>query len=508
MRGAVGFTTIMRSAVFLLPMILGTPGLAWGQSGAPLPPSAPPPPSAEASAPEDYPFGESKEPLEELTRWLGEQTDSSGRRCALYNIVPTPDGTFVACGAAGLWVVRFEETGKPKLVETRGLSGDVVGLFREDGRIWVKVSRLEAYPVDETPVVGPKPAAAPLPAPAAPASPPPPAPLPPPQAAPPPPPQYEGRVVEVLPGEVVVSLGTEHGLDVGQRVELSEESAEVVGGGERSRRRSPLAVGVVNSVSPRFSRVKLGLNERVPLGATARSTVGPPTRSATAPPRAGGIWEVDVMLRPFLALERLGGGFLASTALGYRFESNLHLEARVDPFGLGDAEGEDSAAPLTALLLFAYDQHLFEIGLGLGGQTVNAVPFGGDPGSGTLVSQVLRLGAEDGLHLDLRSDIVLFHSRFSFSGLTGEGQIPVGTASWLLFRGAGGNAGYGYGELGLRVLLRGNGDEGSTFLTVAAGGAVVFKSQSCRELPSGFSCDGNDTSASGPMAGVGATWRF
>jgi hypothetical protein len=233
------------------------------------------------------------------------------------------------------------------------------------------------------------------------------------------------------------------------------------------------------------------------------------TGAESSPPRPAGTWELDTMLRAFLALERLGGGFLLSAGVGYRFESNVHVRAQLDPFGIGDAEGEDASAPLAGFVYLGYDQRLFEVGLGIGGQTVHSVPIGTELGSGTLLVQGLRMGSVDGLHLALRSDVVLFHSEFSFSGFSGAGQIPVGDASWLLFRGAGGNAGYGYGEIGVKVLLRGNGGQGSMFLTVAAGGAVVFRSETFRSLGPGTISEGTaSTSTSGPMVGAGATWRF
>jgi hypothetical protein len=76
---------------------------------------------------------------------------------------------------------------------------------------------------------------------------------------------------------------------------------------------------------------------------------------------------------------------------------------------------------------------------------------------------------------------------------------------WLLLNGGGGNVGYGYGELGLRVLLTGNGLAGSKFLTVTAGGAGVFKSGTCDPF---FGSCSDSISYAGPMAGVGGEWRF
>jgi hypothetical protein len=158
--------------------------------------------------------------------------------------------------------------------------------------------------------------------------------------------------------------------------------------------------------------------------------------------------------------------------------------------------------------LASYDEHLLEVGLGLGAQTVNDVALGQQRGSGTLIAQVLRLGSVDGLNLAVRSDFVLFASRFEFSGLSGSAQIPLGQSSWLVARGAGSRAGFGYGELGLRALLRGRGGPGSVYLMVTAGGATVFRAASC-SFEAGFEgCSSDESSTSGPMAGAGLAVRF
>jgi len=113
------------------------------------------------------------------------------------------------------------------------------------------------------------------------------------------------------------------------------------------------------------------------------------------------------------------------------------------------------------------------------------------------------LGAQDGLNISARTNIVLFHSEFQFGGMVASGQIPVTPGYWLLLNGGGGGIGYGYGELGLRVLLTGNGLAGSKFLTVTAGGAAVFRSGACDQF---FNCQ--TLVYGGPMAGIGGEWRF
>ena len=84
-------------------------------------------------------------------------------------------------------------------------------------------------------------------------------------------------------------------------------------------------------------------------------------------------------------------------------------------------------------------------------------------------------------------------------GMVAQTQIPVSRGYWLLLGGGGGNVGYGYGELGLRVLLKGNGRAGSAFLTTTAGGAAGNGYGTC----SAATCH---ASPYGPVSVVTPTW--
>ena len=318
----------------------------------------------------------------------------------------------------------------------------------------------------------------------------------------------EGEVTEAELGEVVVSLGSKDGLKHGDRIELSVATKEAVGG-ETATRRRIASIGVVTTVSEGYARVKLGLNEQVPVGATARVVTKGPTESRTAPPRAAGLYEVGLKVRPFAALDGLGAGVLTQGWVGYRFESELYVSAEIHPFAYADGEGTEAVVPVSGTVNVAYDRDIFSIGMGFGGQTVKSTDFQVESGSGILIAQYLRLGARDGLYLSLRSDIVLFHSLFEFAGLVGAAQLPVGSGTWLVAEGGGGDAGFGYGELGVRALFRGNGGPGSLFFSVVVGGVTVFEERQalCGGPDFVFQCD-ERVSYGGPMLGVGVEWRF
>jgi hypothetical protein len=449
---------------------------------------------------------------DDFETWLATERDTSGRACERRAVEALSGRWIAACGGSGLWIARRSSDGTIALVRIDDLGGPVVGLFRRDGRVWAEVLRREArdvgavdddaslaaFPSDE-PAPVPPPSKTPLAEGASPARDGTAADA---EAA------WEGRVVRLLPGEVVVDMGLDEGLRQGDRIEFVVVSHVDVGG-ERAEEREVAAVGVVNAVSERFARVALGIGERVPLGAVARTVDAPPTARRAAPPRLGGLWHAGFMLRPFLALDDYGGGFLADASVGYRFETEFHLEAVLSPLAYGTAEGKPSVVPLSAFVKASYDGDVFELGLGLGGETVKDTPLGIESGSGILFVQQLRLGALDGLSLDMQSHAVLFHSRFEFSGLVGRGQIPVGRRFWLVFAGGGGSAGYGYGEAGVRTLLRGNGDRGSFFLSGTIGGMGVFENRNeiCAEEDFTFPCP-EEAYYAGPLIGAGGEWRF
>lgn len=444
--------------------------------------------------------------------WLAAKVNESGQRCDRRAEHRDGKKLYLACGAAGAWELALDDV-TPRFIRSYAFAGDAVGFVAEpDGRLWVKLQVLEARPLtagtaaaagapssggavvfpDTAPVASPGDQ---LPAAAVPA--------PPAAVAPTPVRRKVGTVVRSAPGELVISLGSADGLLRGDHIELALPQAKDPTALDGALSREPVAIGLVTNVSEREARVRLGLNEQVPVGATGIATRASTTASLSAPPRVSGTWDLDLMARPFAALDELGGGVLLSGTFGYRFK-RLHLQAVLDPLAIADAQDRKSVAAFNASVIASYDSQYFEMGLGLGGQTVNDADFLLPPGTGYSVSQLLRLGAQDGLNISARTSVVLFHSEFQFGGMVARGQIPVTRGYWLLLQGGGGNVGYGFGEFGLRVLLGGNGLAGSKFLTVTAGGAGVFKSATCDQF---FSC-GESISYGGPMAGVGGEWRF
>lgn len=426
--------------------------------------------------------------------------------------------TLVACGQSGVWVVEFDELAGDRLIQTQRVEGSAVGVFSRGGRIWVELEVRSARPLELTPN-GPSPGeltgqvTAPEVLPRSPS-----AERAAPMGAPKAPPAQAsaasaslemtitGRVLSSEGGQVVVDLGREHDIEVGRRIEFSVETYDQSPLG-RFKRRDVIAVGRVSSVTESQSLVELGLGEAVPIGAEATLSSRSLTSSRSAPPRATGIWTLAGVLRPFFVLEELGVGALNEFSLAYQSEGPLRYALELSPFAFASA-GDGTTFAALAVGVISYDTRLFEIGLGVGAQTVNDGDF--EPGSGLSVAQSLRFGARDGLSLHLRNDVSLFHSEFDYSAFTGLAQIPVADRGWMVLQGGGGTVGYGFFEVGGKVLLVGNGTRHSLFLRGTIGYAALFETGAFNEVqftPGSFAFGGSDLYYGGPLLGFGMEWR-
>ncbi len=431
--------------------------------------------------------------------------------CKVHGSLQVGSRTYVACGAGGLWIVELDDVAGDRLLARQQLEGSAVGVFERMGQVWVEQQILSARPVHDagagtlidagrvvrstlgaSPVATPaddRPKAAPAPAG--------PAPL---EVA------TEGRVLSSQGGRVVVDLGREHGIEIGARMEFTvpEEEESPLG---TFQRREVVAVGRVASVTETQSLIELGVAEEVPLGAEASVSARALTSNRTAPPRVAGIWTIAVVARPFFVLEQLGVGALNELSVGYQSVGPLRAQLQLSPVAFASA-GEGTTFAGVGIGLLSYDTRLFEIGFGVGVQTVNDGDF--EPGSGLTIAQSLRFGALDGLSLSLRNDVSLFHSEFEYSAFSGEAQVPVADKGWLVMEGGGGTVGYAFFEVGGKVLITGNGTRGSLFVRGTIGYAALFENRpvSAIDTGNGVFFDGfNDLYYGGPLIGLGVEWR-
>lgn len=401
----------------------------------------------------------------------------------------------LACGTAGLWIVRVDGE-DAVIVETRDLGGRVGPFFQANGRLWVEVTSVRAQELNVGDYAVSPPSAATASAPAQAAAPGVAAPAP--RVEPTP----RGRILERTDELILIELS-------GPRIKPDTHVAFVSRLNDAQDEELVYAVGRVVGSTVGRTRVAIGTNEAIPDDAQVYTSNAPLTAGIFAPPRAEGVWELGFLARPFVVLENLGAGVMLDAHAGYHFRAPFYVEAGVAPIAVGSARAGTTAAA-AGFVSGAYDSRLFAVGLGLGAQTVNDPDFALDPGSGLLLLQRLRLGARDGAHLAFLSYVALFHSSFQFSSLRVEAQIPVGARTWLRLAGGGGSVGLGFGEVGLRALMSGNGGAGSFFLTTTIGWSNLFRL--CNDVPlaspapAANSCERIDYQ--GPMLGAGGEFRL
>ncbi|MBI5510855.1 MAG: hypothetical protein HY903_19010 [Deltaproteobacteria bacterium] len=449
--------------------------------------------------------------------------------CAGLAVVAAADRLYVACGEQGVAIFTLATPTAPTLAAQKDLGGRVTGLHVALGQVWAEITSVAARVVAETGEAAATAAAAastsaavagsvadagrPAPAPA-----------------------RVGEVIESRTDGVVTNLGTGAGVARGQKIELFlEEEVSLASAEEAAIREQVVAVGVVNVVSEGHSQVGLGLNEAVPVGAKARVSTKEPTSSRFLPPRAAGVWSATFSLRPFFALGAAGVGTVSDARVSYRMDAPVHLQAILEPLGVGLVDVGNIFATAGNVVL-SYDTRVFEVGLGAGWSAVNneldagvadsraaAEGVGAITGKfdnvnyGTSIAQVARLGAEDGIHLQARNTFIYYHKELHYGGTVGRLQVPVGGSSWVLAQGGGGASGFAYGELGLRLLLMGNGLADSLFATASLGGAGLFADipapkSKCESYNADHYWGRGDkcfksVSYGGPMVGVAVEWR-
>jgi hypothetical protein len=468
---------------------------------------APPAAAPVAKAPESW-----------LPGLIEQRRDTQGRSCELQSLASSGELRYLACGEAGVWVVKLPPGRAPEVIEQRPTPGVASGFFLRDGTLWVETTSVQAarlVPVEADAQIVPDPLATQGK---------PPAPNPPPlaaaavapvaQAAPGAPrtgemsadedyEPAEANVVSLDPGFAIIDMGREHGVASGDHVAFERVVKDRVDDDNAAQRRERLAVGMAVAIGESRTRVELGVGERVDIGAFAHPTREPVSARPFAPARLGGVWHVGFFVRPFLIVDNFGFGTSFEARAGYRFDVPFHLEAMVVPFTVATGR-EGAVVAATGLVVASFDSKFFELGLGLGGQTVNDPAFDLEAGTGTTIAQRLRIGSADGGNIEVMTYVTLFHSEFEFADINIHAQLPVGDRSWLIANAGGGTGGMGFGELGLRVLLSGNGDAGSFLISATIGGVHVFESGFCEE--EFRNC--TEVDYTGPMAGFGSEWRF
>jgi hypothetical protein len=316
-----------------------------------------------------------------------------------------------------------------------------------------------------------------------------------------------GRVVSTEGAFVVIEAGRNVGLAAGMRVELLVDRSVDLGIGEVAAHMERVATGEVTAVGASRSQVRLDLDQAAPVGAVARLTRSSPPSLADAA-RPASVWHARLSIRPFIALGDTGFGDLSDAAVGYRFAQPVHLQLVLDPLGVAFGRSGDAAfGVVSGMALVSWDMRAFEVGLGPGVSTINNATTSSPTGRnkrdvGPGIAEVLRLGAVDGVNFTARSLIVLDDAdHFAFASFHADLQAPVGSTTWLIITGAGGISQYLLLEAGMRVLVQGNGTQGSLFLTPTIGFAGLQADRTQLQTT-------RRVEAYGLAIGLGAEWRL
>jgi hypothetical protein len=350
----------------------------------------------------------------------------------------------------------------------------------------------------------------------------------------------------VTPGTVEIDAGAEDGVRIGDsfaiyRSEILDKEGATGFTGEEL-----VTVAVVVAVKENSALAETGRSAVVKSSDYARPTTTDAEASNAFPPRVANVGELSMVLRPIINVGTpVGAGILADLEASY-WGRAYFADLRIQPLGLGSTS-DGSIVSTAALLEGGYDTRALAVGLGAGVSWVNGDAdhmlqnfFGGTTAgadntlaSGPTVvqtqethtaftmSQLVRLGARDGMMLSLRNLLILHRNSetdrkgFIYGGTTGQLSIPLRGRSDVFLEGGGGVMGYWYAGVGVSTWIIGNGSPGSWKLSVSAGAAGIFGSKRTTTTyqaqfgQPAYTYNYNQSiDVAGPMVSFGITRRF
>jgi hypothetical protein len=461
-------------------------------------------------------------------------------------IIPLGNRLYVARGTLGVAVYDITDPLSPRLEREQATNGGSAnGFTLVDGQVWMLVSSKMAMPVGDVGPsaagqVGPSTSASAATASSSAGQVPVAAPSKPTVATAPAAEPSDVPIRLVSPGVIEIVAGAEQGVKIGDRYTLLR--AERRTGVAQEQFEGERIVGTAEVVAVRADSALAEVSRT----ATARSNdyVRKSKRTAEEesnafPLRVPNMGEVGIVLRPLINIGTpLGVGVLADLEATY-WGSAYFAGASVQPLGFGTT-ANGSVVSIAALAEGGYDGHAFAAGLGAGigwvngdidnmlwGSTSSDNSTGStttttkqDTHSAFAVSQVVRLGARDGLRLQLRNVLLLHRESatsprgFIYGGTSGKLVVATGRRADVFCEGGGGVMGYWFFGIGVGTWVIGNGSPGSLHLAVSAGGAGISGSRQVTQTytnpmgqPTSYSYD-DTIDIAGPMVSIGITRRF
>ena len=363
-------------------------------------------------------------------------------------------------------------------------------------------------------------------------------------------PGITGKVIEVRPAEAVLDVGSGAGIKPGDRFEIRAQEMkkqyDLATGTEVLLPSNEItAVVVVKSVSEDKSLAVLARGDRAQVNDLAFLTDRALTGTSWFPGYERNLNRIQARIAPYLGISSLNGGMFTSLMYDRTFSFPMRVEAgfRNVAFVFGD----HFSAPFHLDAIPSYDTDYFEIGIGLG-----YVYSSNERGRGLNFLQKVRLGTVDGLNVTVQNAFIYQRSpsidmfydmekggsdalvvgqdcepnsedrelsgwQFNWQGIDGVLSIPLTSKVTLITNHSYSNAGWYYGDLGIRTLILGNGGAGTLHIPVTIGGVMVR--DFVKEGPDDIYCDAkkkqgtsmthyDEKTYGGPVVSIGLDYRW
>ena len=356
-----------------------------------------------------------------------------------------------------------------------------------------------------------------------------------------------GTVTKVRGDIAVLDIGADAGVARGDRFEirsqaLTRQYSLETGLYEQRPSNQITAVVQVTSVSPDKALVSLGRGDRARVGDHAVPSNRKTSGNTWFPGYERSLNRIQAKVGPYLGINTLSAGMLTSVMYDRTFAFPMRLSAGFSNIGL--VFGADFAAPFHLDVVPSYDTDYFEVGLGLGYVFSNH-----ERRRGLSFLQKVRLGTVDGLNLTVQNAFIYERKRtsswlafggsvdmkemgedctptdedkdltgyeFNWEGVDASLAIPLTRRVTLVTDWSYSNAGWFYGDLGIRTLVMGNGGHGTLIIPVTIGGVALND-----YVPSGKEtyCDADANKVStlqqydsrvygGPVVTIGIDYRW
>lgn len=318
----------------------------------------------------------------------------------------------------------------------------------------------------------------------------------------------EAHAVRVEGQLVTIDRGRLDGLAVGDRMAVVFLEPSGLGEPEPTLERQHGYVGEIRAVTGHRARIRFGMNERVREGSLLETTDADVTGSILAPADSDAKNELSVGLRLGFVTSGVGGGALVSARYDRRLGARAFVRARLDPTGaIGfrrpdpDGPGPEErppgsfAATFGGVVMVGADLGLVAIGAGLGATlttrideihedcpTCDATTIHHGFRLGPTFATMARIGSRDGLHLDVDTAFTALLARIETSRFAARLVVPCTSSMAIVLSGASGFGVVGTRTIdaGVRLLLRGDGNRGSTLLLPSIGYLAVSERATLR----------------------------